>query len=222
MSIVLIFTNYDSWRPIHPSASSYDDWENNYPGDSSPIKKCVFHKGGPATLETATSCKEDGVYLVYDKINALSFADLEKLTREKESYVLVHSNGMYHEEDIPTQGKRMTRFGIHNDDDHCLYYPCFEILTDGKGDELKRIVSLFNPSLEAVLRFLNECLMPGNANPQLEDSFKKICSDAGNNEKVRKAVTGFYEKYKGHKSLEDYEEDLNQIRDILIDFATAK
>lgn len=221
MSIVLIFTNFDSWRPIHPSPSTFNDWSDNYPDELSPIKKCVFHKDGPATLETATSCEEDGVYLVYDKIDDSSFADLKKLTLEKESFVLVHYNGAYHEEDIPTQGKRTTKYGLHNDDVQWSYYPIFEILTDGKGNEQERIVTLFNPPLEAVLRFLNECLKPGNTNPLLEELYQKILSDAKKEENVCKAVTEFYKKYKEKKELEDYEDDLTQIRDILIGFATA-
>lgn len=228
MSVVLVFTNFDSWLGIEdPSIIEARGWDQaHFPKSSQPIKKCVFGKESPAILEDVEAkelpaCIQDGVYLIYDEIGRNRFNSLVNLTEKKESYVVVHDHGNYHETDIPSSGKRITVSGLHMPGPNLFYVPIFKILTDGKGNEQERIVTLFNPPLEAVLRFLNECLKPGNTNPLLEESFKKICSDTGTNEEVCKAVTEFYKKYKEQKKLEDYEDDLTQIRDILIDFATA-
>ena len=218
MSIVLIFTSFASWRGIGPRIRDrVPSWDlSYYPNSDYPVKKCEFLPNEPAELKDPDedlACLTDGVYLVYDKIDNPRFSKLLDLTEKNESYVLVHRHGNHHENDIPSMGKRITVSGIHTSGIKYFYTPVFNILTDGNGNEQERIVALFNPPLEAVLRFLNECQKPGNTNPQLEESFNKILLDADKNEEVREAVTAFYEKYKEQTALEDYEEDLIQIRD---------
>ena len=228
MSVVLIFTCYSSWIGIGSKIRNRAAWDSSsYPNADHPVKKCEFHSGQSAALKDPDedlACLKDGVYLVYDKIENKLFSQLLDQTEKRESYVLVHEHGDHREKEIPSSGKRITISGIHGPGTKYFYTPVFKILTDGNGNEQERIITLFNPPLEAVLRFLNECLKPNNTNPQLEESFKKILSDAENDkdETVCKALTEFYEKYNGKTVLEDYEEDLIQIRELLIGFATAK
>ena len=106
----------------------------------------------------------------------------------------------------------MIKMGKHENYAKDLYLPTFDIITDGEGNKLERIIKkIFQPIEEAALELLSECLVPKN---KLEESDAYFT--LSQKEEFRPELEAFKMKYDASEKYSDYEEDLARLRSILI------
>lgn len=214
MDKVLVFTNYDSGYQGLPNIRVKDDWYDSYPDENNSIVICATNQENEATLQAASNLSEEGAYLIYDKIGR---SVLEKMLNECKQTkdrlcVLIHSRGRFTSiNDFNTWENIYTLRGIHEQGRKHLYEPVFDIIADSRNNKLARIVnSIFMP--EAVLGFLNECLVPKKKKTLCNtNSYHFLCKGG-----FEDALVSFVKKYESCHKLEEYRGDLEKLRDTLI------
>ena len=219
MEKVLIFTNWESYSTSLTYYCNFD--RASYPNSDNPLKKycCDDTK---FYLKDVKDCADAGVYLVFDKINKKEFSPLLE-PQNHPSFFLLHQRGDYHLADIPAIENCLVREGSHIDS---IYREIFSILGDPQNNKTERIIRVFWPKLETVVRFLNECLTPKSElfkeyEKKILGDFNGICFSVDSVEyPVNDSVKEFCVKYSNANELGAYESDLINLRDILINAAT--
>lgn len=219
MEKVLIFTNWESYST---SLAYYCDFNyDSYPNPNNPLKK-YCRDDTTFYLKDVEDCADAGVYLVFDDITQERFNALVESTNDCPSYFLLHNRIINNEHPpyvISPAEKRIVRNGSHFD---IIYKSIFKILADDEDKKMERIIRVFWPKLETVVRFLNECLIPKNDSSTRFKEYKDLLlNDFKGNNSVSNAVSVFCGAYSNQDKLENYEGQLIALRDALIIAATT-
>lgn len=194
MDKVFVLTNVRSWRGISEEIRDRVEW-NPYPNENNPVLQCV-----------------PGVYLVYDSIDDNRLNQLFNDCQNDHLYILIHTNGHQYEKFDQWKNQCTIKRGKHENDREELYYSVFEIITDSSGDKVGRIIkAVFLTYEEAVLELLNECRFP---KINLDDSYAYIT--VSQKEEVKKELEKFKWVYESRDSYDEYQEDLEQLRKVLV------
>lgn len=169
MKRVLIFTDEDSWDDIDLAEYSNvkEQWDPLYPNDDRKAVKFDLSGDGPARLEVADDCLQDGVYLLYDDMDAATFHTLTDPCLGEETVVLVHTHGMWNKQTISPHLQLFCLEGSHtNYPDTKLYRPVFLILADNVGNKKDRVLAFLQKGwLQGTAHiFMSGCMTPYNAN----------------------------------------------------------
>ena len=215
MNKVLVFTNKDSWGGISRSIRNRVKWNDSYP-DGNMSVRYVDYQNGESTLKGVSELSEEGVYLVYDKIDRQLLKQLLDGCEHDSLYVLIHSNGDYNKKEVFDPWQNVCHIeikeGLHVFSSAKYYTPLFDILTDAEGNKLERSIKrIFMPLKEAALELLNECLVPKR---NLDES--NAYGILYQKEELRKELDEFRKKYDASSNLKDYEADLERLRDLVL------
>ena len=220
---VLIFTNATRWETLS-FALKLDlelvdpNWKSNYPNTSTDVSEFEF-TNNMATLNQVDLTEitdKEGIFLVYDQLNQTKFNLLKSSCSNDILYVLAHKNGSYHKSNFAAWNCQNVKEGSHMLSDD--YYPViFRVLTDENANKMDCIIKkVFKPSLELVLRYLHNCLVP-TYNPQLRDTQAQlILQDLPANGTARSALDNYV------KTQQPSNEQLKTLRDELLDYALAQ
>lgn len=200
MSIVLIFTNPKSWNEI-----DYDEyahvkqaWKGLIPNDSRKVVECVLREGDSAKLENMEDRPphDDGIYLVYDKMDQSSFDKLMEKCPVTDTIILVHTKGKWTIDTMPSCRLPNCKKGLHeNYDDRYLYRPIYLILADNKGNKMQRVLDVLGWDPKAVWKaaaqvFMSGCMYPYNDDPGFLAAKDSLIA----NPALRELVLKFYEE----------------------------
>lgn len=212
---ILVLTQQNKW--YNNISARYDEhidieqWKNDYPIDSVPVKKCDFIDGKAVLCEIDLNnfANEEGVFLVYDSITNPEVLELLKeQCKGCELYLLIHRNGNLQKNDFNDWNVKEFREGSHTYQLSDYYVTVFNILTDKEPDKLERIIDkVFAPNLEIVLRFLNHCLVPDSEREYAELK-ATLLERLPNDSEAKKALDNFPKQTK-----------LEELRDQLLNFA---
>lgn len=215
MNKLLVFTNAERWNQIKGEFFVDETrWDIPY---NSIAKTQVLKYGilnGIAILKPVSnlSIKEAGVYFVYDLISESVLKQLQEQCASDNLYVLVHTTRGITCSDW-AKGVHVLE-GSHDTSDEHYYYPLFGKLTSVKDSDTEAgifgevIELLFEPLQEAILSFVNECLVPQR---NLDES--NAYGILYQKEELREELDEFRKKYESSKNLEEYKEDLERLRD---------
>ena len=131
-------------------------------------------------------------------------------------YVLAHKNGNYQKSKFNGWDCQNVKEGSHMLTDD--YYPdVFRILTDGNANKMDYIIKkVFKPSLELVLRYLHNCLVPAYQPELRNNQAQLILQDLPANSTAKSTLDIFV------KTQQPSYEQLTALRDQLLDYALAQ
>lgn len=182
MKRVLIFTDVDSWDPI--DLGDYSDvkdlWDPMYPDDLRKVVMFDLSGTGPASLVSVDDCLQEGVYLMYDEMDEVSFHNLTDSCTGEDTFVLVHTSGLWIKETIPAHLQKNCLEGKHiNRDDSFLYCPVFRKLADESGNKMERVLDfLVREQLrKACHLFLSGCMKPYNGDKDFLAAKDRLVAD---------------------------------------------
>jgi hypothetical protein len=224
MDKVLIFTNARRGGDISLSFRMGGSWAIVYSTiDDVDILAFSTDENHNPTLKAANSFNEEGIeiYFVYDEIDKAKLGSLLDACPNDTFYILVHqASPVIKTSYFEQRANCHAREGSHQSMDFMLYYPVFRVLFDrNQTDKLNRIIEILHPPIETVIRFLNECLKPGNGGDgtPMHKYYQKILLDAKDHPDVQEALRHFFKDiYPGKNSFEEYERCLEDLRDELL------
>lgn len=219
---VLIFTNASRWESLS-FALDLDlnlvdpNWRSNYPNPGTDVSEFEFtnnvSKLNRVDITQNPITDKDGIFLVYDQLDQTVFDQLKSQCLNGNLYVLAHKSGKYDKSDFNAWNCQNVKEGSHMLTDD--YYPdIFRIITDGNANKMDRIIrTVFKPSLELVLRYLHNCLVP-TYDPQLRNNQSQlILQDLPANSTAKSALDNYV------KTQQPSYEQLTALRDELLKYA---
>jgi len=223
MTKILIFTNADSLYNLEEDFYKVLK-KQAFPTKDHPIV-LVREDNASCFINFVDNFKDEGLYLIYDKIGENTLELLSAQCNNDDVYALVHTYPKWKDKILEITGNDRFREGNHIPGDQYYYYPVFDYLTDTGTDKLERICDLLRFSEEekirrAIQKFIIGCNTPYNDAPLFLKAYEKLRSvDA-----VKEQVEGFYlGKYpnkdkKGEiptRSILDYAVELAALSDFL-------
>lgn len=160
MKKILVFTNRESWRGISDSIRDKVEWDATYPNN-----KNILVKYSSPILSSVENVMDEGVYLLYDRINLEEFDRICKgLYQDDEVLFLYHTGNTFGNgvKEFPRyiREKYYVLQGRHENYGQYYYNPLFEILSDEYGEKIIRIWgSLINYEKDKMLSEIigNKC-----------------------------------------------------------------
>lgn len=223
MTKILIFTNADSLSNLE------EDFHTALKEHAFPTKKrsvvLVKEDNTGVSIGFVDDFKNEGLYLIYDKIDESTLELLSAQCKDDVVYALVHTYPVWKNRIREITGNDRFREGNHIPGDQHYYYPVFDCITDSETNKIDRICNLLRYSEEekirrAIQKFVIGCNTPYNDAPLFVEAYEKLCSI----EDVKERVESFYndtypnKDKKGEtptRSLSDYTAELTSLRDFL-------
>lgn len=202
MNKVLVFTNNYSWQCISETVTDLVDWDDSYPNSAAPLTLCTTNR----TLQSVDNISAEGVYLVYDAIDAQRLRLILNQCPDDVFFILIHSH--------PSPNvfcdwnkQSVVISGMHDNDEKNKYYPLFKILTDDKPDKTNRIIkAVFIETVKA--NFTSGCLFPNNKSDQFRLALKILKEQPD----LKDAVEEFMLVYERCDDRSAYREHLNKLK----------
>ena len=223
MTKLLIFTNADSLSNLE------EDFHTALKEHAFPTKKRPFvlvkEDNSGVSISFVDDFKNEGLYLIYDKIDESTLELLSTQCKDDVVYALVHTYPVWKNRIREITGNDRFREGNHIPGDQFYYYHVFDCLTDLGTDKIKRICDLLRFSEgekigRAIQKFIIGCNTPYNDAPLFLKAYETLRSiDA-----FKEHVEGFYmDKYpnkdkKGEiptRNILDYSAELAALNDYL-------
>ena len=202
MNIVLVFTNNYSWQGISELVTGRVDWDDSYTNSTNPLTFCTTNR----TLQSVDNISEEGVYLVYDDIDANRLRLILDQHSDDVFFILTHSQPkpiVFND----WNKQSVVISGMHDNEDNHVYYPLFKILTDDKPDKTNRIIK--NVFIETVkANFKNGCKYPKNNSDQFALALKILREQPV----LKGAVDEFMSVYEQSDSFGAYKEHFEKLK----------
>lgn len=215
MNKVLVFTNAQRWNQLKPQFDTDDSlWNAKY---NTIAEKLVLKYGindEKAILEELPNLAidEEGIYFVYDTIDATNLKQLLSQCADDEMFALIHDSGI--NKSCLGDGLIVLK-GCHDTEDDHYYYPLFDLLTsveecDTVAEKMYRIIDEIFLD-EVIIEFLQEFSQPGK-DMEKSSRYRTI----SNIDRYKEALATFKKKYEPSQSFEEYKEDLFKLREVLL------
>ena len=195
MTKLLIFTNADSLSNLEEDFHAVLR-EHAFPTKKRPVVLVKEDHAG-VSIGFVDDFKNEGLYLIYDKIDERALELLSDQCKDDDVYALVHTYPVWKDRIREIAGNERFREGNHIPGNQYYYYPVFECLTDSGTDKIERIRDLLRLSeaervRRAIQKFIIGCNTPYNDAPLFLQVYEELRSiDA-----FKKKVEGFYkDKY---------------------------
>lgn len=202
MNKILVFTNNYSWQCISETVTDLVDWDDSYPNNAAPLTLCTTNR----TLQSVDNISAEGVYLVYDAIDAKRLRLILNQCPDDVFFILIHRHP------APSvfcdwNKQSVIISGMHDNDDKNKYYPLFKILTDDKPDKTNRIIkSVFIDAVES--NFISGCSYPHNNSNQFRLAYRILREQPD----LKDAVEEFMSVYEQSDDWSAYREHLNKLK----------
>lgn len=215
MNKVLVFTNVPRWNQLK-AQFDIDEllWNEKYKVID---KKLVLKYGindGTAVLEELPklALEEEGVYFVYDTIDATKLKQLLIPCVDDEMFALIHPHGGVSKSCFGDNV--IVLIGQHDTEDENYYYPLLDLLTsveDGDTVVAKTYRIIDEIFLKEVIQeFLQEFSQPG-IDMEKSSRYRTISKI----DRYKEALATFKEKYEPSRRFEEYQVDLVKLRGVL-------
>lgn len=230
MSIVLIFTNPKRWNEI--DFGDYlpvkQAWKDLIPNAERTVVECVLREGGSAKLEDMKDRPphDDGIYLVYDRMDQSLFDKLMEKCPVADTFILVHTGGKWTIDKMPPCRLPNCKQGLHENTDSYLYHPICLILADDQGNKMQRVLEVLGGDPKAVWKaaaqeFMSGCMYPYYDSPWFLAAKDRLMDNPDTRELVRKFYEEIYPNEKRRneepkKNRESYAEALKQFCEDLV------
>lgn len=192
MKRILVFTNYDKAVSLNKRATR--KLGEYFPDKNSPIT-FVSESVDEIVYKHSDSFQEEGIYLIFDRINDSMFDELLLLCSGKETYALTHDLPERKEELKSLIGQERIREGHHTPGVDNYYSSVFEIITDDKGDKTKRLADLLKQSNVERIRDAIHVFYDGCWNKKVDtEEFRKACQYLLSFDDIKSGVKEYLEK----------------------------
>lgn len=141
MNKVLVFTNAERWNEFNSNLFHYDEpeWDDRIQNiENDMVYKCIVDTRNKAILQPTDDISGEGVYLVYDEIDAETLKNMLLTCKNDIIYMLYHSNGI-NPSDIKGLDLNWVK-GSHTPNSY--YNAVFRFLIDEKPDKTERIIKV--------------------------------------------------------------------------------
>lgn len=225
MNRVLIFTDYVPWSNMPPRFLRLE-WADDYPKKGgNQLVKCLFRSGCPVSLAPAKDCREEGVYLVYDKIKPKLYDEIKRQCSEEGNlYVLYHSNTPHNRRDITKLENCTDREGRHDGNTKWRYPVILDILLGKADNKLELVVDALKYSKAEKVRKVIDKFVTCSVNPVANcDSLKKAYEELCTYDIWKKEVEEFFQlidpEINPDVNYKSFKDKLDVLRDFLCEKA---